>query len=380
MRILALNPFHTGSHKAFLEGWQRHSRHDFTTLTLPGRHWKWRMRTAAIELAPQVNALAREGHTWDAIWATDMLNLAELIALLDEPLRTIPTILYMHENQLAYPVSRRAQSHAERDLHFSISNAVSTLAATRVWWNSHYNLDSFIWRLGELDPHPRIRLFDGLREQIQSRSTIEPPGIEPPPAGLLATPGPTRAPGPLRIAWAARWEHDKNPEAFFCAIESLSVGRYPFRLTVLGQRFSFTPPIFDEMRELLADHIDHWGYAESRDDYLRALAACDVLVSTAGHEFFGMSVVEAAAVGCVPLVPEGLAYPEVLDSMANPDFFYDSPGALTGILAMRAELAAAGKPPLEPALIDAARARAERYFWPTRAAAMDDAIGAAARA
>ena len=35
MKVLALEPYYGGSHKAFLDGWQKHSRHEFTVLGLP---------------------------------------------------------------------------------------------------------------------------------------------------------------------------------------------------------------------------------------------------------------------------------------------------------------------------------------------------------
>ena len=51
LRILALEPYYGGSHQAFLDGWAAHSCHDFTLVTLPAFHWKWRMRHAAITMA-----------------------------------------------------------------------------------------------------------------------------------------------------------------------------------------------------------------------------------------------------------------------------------------------------------------------------------------
>lgn len=51
MRVLALEPYYGGSHRAFVDGWASRSRHDWTVLTLPAHHWKWRMRGAAVTMA-----------------------------------------------------------------------------------------------------------------------------------------------------------------------------------------------------------------------------------------------------------------------------------------------------------------------------------------
>lgn len=61
-------------------------------------------------------------------------------------------------------------------------------------------------------------------------------------------------------------------------------------------------------------HVRSWGYLDSRQSYWRALADCDVVVSTANHEFFGVSVAEAVSMGCIPLLPQRLAYPELVST------------------------------------------------------------------
>ena len=135
-----------------------------------------------------------------------------------------------------------------------------------------------------------------------------------------------RMPGPIRILWAARWEHDKNPDAFFLALKSLKLSGVDFRISVIGEQFRERPPIFDWARQYFFHHIDRWGFQESRQDYEEALMEADVFVSTANHEFFGITAVEAIAAGAFPLLPNRLAYPEILDTKVAGDmssFFYE---------------------------------------------------------
>ena len=137
-RILALNPFHGGSHRAFLESWMRHSRHVFTTLTLPPSHWKWRMRHASIGFTERAKELHDGGERFDAVFATDMMNMAEFRGLATPEIASLPTALYFHESQLTYP-SRGSEASRLRDLHFAFTNAISAHAADGVWFNSGYH-------------------------------------------------------------------------------------------------------------------------------------------------------------------------------------------------------------------------------------------------
>jgi glycosyltransferase involved in cell wall biosynthesis len=127
----------------------------------------------------------------------------------------------------------------------------------------------------------------------------------------------------MHIVWAARWEHDKNPELFFKALQILKKSKVEFKISVMGEQFRRSPDVFDSARKEFAVHIDRWGYQEERSDYETALLDADVFVSTADHEFFGFSVLEAAAAGAFPLVPEKLAYPETLElDSGNEDFYF----------------------------------------------------------
>ncbi|MCA9256512.1 MAG: DUF3524 domain-containing protein, partial [Phycisphaerales bacterium] len=303
MRILALEPYYGGSHQSFIEGWRTRSRHHWSLLTAPAHKWKWRMRHAALTFA---DTLRDDGPAspFDVVFATDMLNLAEFRGLAPGPIRDLPTILYFHENQLTYPF----RDDEPRDLHFGFTNIISALAADAVWFNSAFHLEDFLAAAGDLLCRMPDHTPKGAIATIRAKSIVMTPGVDIP--DVIATP--ESEVRPLHIVWAARWEHDKNPEDFFAAIRMLAERGVAFRLSVLGQRFKATPSIFAEARDQFADRIVHWGYQASRDAYFRALSDADVFVSTAQHEFFGLAAAEAMACGCAPLLPDRLAYPELV--------------------------------------------------------------------
>ncbi len=95
-----------------------------------------------------------------------------------------------------------------------------------------------------------------------------------------------------------------------------------FRLVVTGESFRTAPAVFEQARERLAGRLVHFGYAPSRADYCRLLCECDVVVSTAIHEFFGIAVLEAVYAGCAPLLPNRLSYPELLPADAHATCLY----------------------------------------------------------
>ncbi len=208
-------------------------------------------------------------------------------------------------------------------------------------------------------------------DRIEARSQVMPPGIEW--RGSRAV----RRPGPLRILWAARWEHDKNPETFFAALKVLVERGVDFRVSVIGEQFRDVPGVFAEARPWLEPHLDRWGYQPSREDYLSALGEADVIVSTALHEFFGLAVVEAIAAGAYPLLPRRLAYPELLEVEHGPArserYLYDgSIAELAGRLADLARQLEQGR--LWPGDSDWGRNAVRRFRWEQRVPVMDQAL------
>jgi glycosyltransferase involved in cell wall biosynthesis len=374
LRVLALEPYFGGSHRAFLEGWQSHSRHAWTMLTLPAHKWKWRMRQSSILFGWEIERRFAAGERWDVVFASDMLNLAELLGLQRAPLGDLPAVIYLHENQITYPV----RVEKERDLHFGVTNIVSCLAASQVWFNSAFHRDSFVEAIpGLIERMPDHRPLQAA-EKIAVRSVVLPPGIHDPgppghDPGLGSGEDSSR---PLHIVWAARWEHDKDPDTLFDALQLLREKGSSFEISVLGERFRRSPPVFDEAEKRLAPHIRSWGYLEDRNDYEEILRQADVFVSTAQHEFFGLAAVEAMAAGALPLLPARLSYPELLEIETDPAagrFLYEG-GAevLSSALAKLCDQKASG----ELKVRGAARPKAERFFWPRAAARLDAALEA----
>jgi glycosyltransferase involved in cell wall biosynthesis len=272
MRILALEPYYGGSHKAFLDGWQVASRHDWTVFGLPPHQWKWRMRHAAVTLAEQVTDRLAQRQTWDVVLCSDMLNLAEFKGRVGAPVAALPAVGYFHENQLTYPV----RHETERDLHFAYTNFTTALAADHIWFNSRFHLESFHTAVRAfLSRMPDFNCLHTL-DNLRARSVVYPQGISRP------APRSPRPSGPAHLLWAARWEHDKNPAAFIEALQTLAQLGLDFRVSVIGQQFSETPAVFAQARQWLGERIIYWGFQDTREEYERALGKADVFVSTAG--------------------------------------------------------------------------------------------------
>ncbi|WDI42487.1 tRNA-queuosine alpha-mannosyltransferase domain-containing protein [Bremerella sp. P1] len=310
MKILALEPYYGGSHRAFLDGWIAKSRHTWTCLTLPAHHWKWRMRHAAITFSEQLAAIKEKN--FDGIVCSDMLNLAAFRGLAPQPIARLPVVVYFHENQLTYPDEFRTQ----RDFHYAFDNFQTLLAADQAWFNSAYHRTEFFEQSRAfLKKFPDYTLENRLDEAMEKTIVAQP--------GLPEIPTGAREPNfeCPHIVWAARWEKDKNPEGFFDAMFQLKADGFPFRLSVVGESFRDSPPIFDQARKDLADHIEQWGFLTSHNDYLRLLSSSDIFVSTAKHEFFGISAAEAILAGNLPVLPHRLAYPELVDN--QPNLLYD---------------------------------------------------------
>jgi len=368
LHVWLLSPYHTGSHAAWAAGYRRHSRHHVTLLTMPGRFWKWRMQGGAPELAAQAVARLAAGETPDAILATDMVNLPAWLGLVRRRLpAATPVLCYMHENQLTYPWPPGEKP----DLTYAMINWLSQLAADRVLFNSAYHRDSWFDALPRLLKHyPDYTHLDRV-DRVVARSGVSPVGID---ADLFAPdrdqPGrdlPDRAgnSAPPLIVWNQRWEYDKRPDRFFALLERLRQAGIAFRLAVAGENFRNQPAEFDAARTRLAAQIVHWGYVESRRAYADLLRQADLVISTADHEFFGLSILEAICAGAFPLLPARLSYPELIPPELHPVCLYVDDDDLFVKAAQRLTA------PHREALPSLQRHIATAYAWPVAAAQLD---------
>ncbi|NIA31841.1 MAG: DUF3524 domain-containing protein, partial [Actinobacteria bacterium] len=151
MNILLIEPYFTGSHAAWAEGYKKYSRHHVEILSLKGQFWKWRMHGGAVTLARQF--LERELHP-DLILATDMLDVATFLSLTRRATANIPTAVYFHENQITYPWSPTDRDvQKNRDYHYGFVNFTSALAADHVFFNSNYHRNAFLQELPRFLKH-----------------------------------------------------------------------------------------------------------------------------------------------------------------------------------------------------------------------------------
>ncbi len=360
MKILSLQPFFGGSHRDFNDAWITHSDHHWTVLALPDRHWKWRMRHAPLVFAEQISNLQLRGQRWDAIVCTDMLDVAALKGLVQ--LGKTPVKVYFHENQFAYPNRR----HSTSDLHFAFTNFTTMVAADEVWFNSEFNRTTTLeGAAGLLKRFPDFRPLNRL-DQIRQKSSVQWPGVDVPTSLREYDSSNTR---PIVISWAARWEHDKGPDQLEAFLHLLKNQKINFRINIIGQSYAQQPPAFSRIKTTFGEKIDAWGF-QPIDKFWAILEATDVIFSTADHEFFGLSVVQGTARGALPLVPNRLAYPEVIRAIAPDDsarFLYQDLNDAVEKLKSLTTL----PPQIKRAIVTDCR---KRFAWETRSTAMDNAL------
>ncbi len=299
MNILLLSAYDAPSHRRWRMAMVNHlSDYQWTVLTLPPRHFSWRVRGNSLSWFQD----QRLKDSYDLVIATSMTDLSALRGMVPE-LAAIPTILYFHENQFAYPDNRPER----RSLEPAVLNLFSAICADKLVFNSEYNRTTFLKGvedfLGKMPDHVPAGVAAGL---LRKSAVLQVPLEDG--CFLKSKPKSDR----LTLLWNHRWEYDKGPDRLLAICLELVRRDTDFCLNLLGQSFRDTPEDLNQLIELLRStgRLGRCGFVENTDDYRACLAQSDLVLSTAIHEFQGLSVLEAIAAGCLPVVPDRLCYPE----------------------------------------------------------------------
>jgi len=317
MRALLLSAYDAQSHRA----WRNNLKLMFPAiawkeLTLPARHFPWRVRGNSLSWA--FNHRDTLTDNYDFLLSTSMTDLSALRGFVPE-LCAIPNIVYCHENQFAYPENPFPGARVTNPVEPQILSLYTALCADRLVFNSTYNRDSFRAGAQALLKKLPDHVPNGLLQCVDNALIIPVPLCE----EVFSTPPKQKSPDPsiLEIVWNHRWEYDKGPDLLLAIVQQMLQRNMRFRLHLLGQRFRSSPAAFGELQEILKRYYEVQSikpgidaYLESTSDYYQCLASADVALSTADHDFQGLSVLEAGALGCTPLAPNRLVYPEYLSS------------------------------------------------------------------
>jgi len=320
LNIVLVEPFFSGSHKSWAEGYQYHSQHNISIISLKGIYWKWRMHGGAITLAKMFNNHVDQEGLPDLIIVTDMLNLPVFESFAN--INNIPIVSFFHENQLTYPWSTQDRDKAKkRDHHYGFINYTTALRSDKVMFNSRFHKDSFINALKtflkQFPDHNELSNIDIIAE----KSVVSYLGLDLKKFNEYTVSNDNEVP---IILWNHRWEYDKNPQDFFEGLQKIKSQRIPFKLVILGEQFETEMPAFSDAREKFSDEIIHMGYCESFEEYAKWLWKANILPITIKQDFFGGSIMEAVYCNTYPLLPKRLTYPELFDDKKNQNHFYDN--------------------------------------------------------
>lgn len=367
--VLLVEPYFAGSHQAWAEGYQRHSAHRVRLVTHEGNFWRWRLRGGAVTLAEQIAADVEAHGPPDVVLVSGMVNLAALLGLARRSLAGVPVALYLHENQLVYPPppprgSRPRRRNTTDPEEAAFVNWVSLVAADATFVNSAFHRDTLLTALPSLLGRPPDHRHTDLLAEVADRMVVLPVGVESC-ALIEAERSPVEDP-PL-VVWNQRWEHDKDPEAFFRVLLRLADEGVEFRLALAGENVRIDPQEFDQARARLGDRVVHVGHLPV-DEYRDLLLRSDVVVSTALHEYFGVAVVEAMAAGAVPLLPDRLSYPEIVPIEHHEAVLYPAGALHDRLAAVLADVDAAR------ARVVGLRAVMRAYDWSVQAPRYDDEL------
>lgn len=306
-KALLLSAYHAASHIRWSRGvMDVFSDWEWTIESLPARFFNWRSRGNSLTWG--AGDYPHLDEQYDLILATSMVDLATLRGL-RPALAGVPAVVYFHENQFAYPASGTQQGLVE----IQLTSIYTALAADRIVFNSLHNQHTFISGTKALLNRLPDAVPNEICQRLLAKASVIPVPLESELFRVQRQHG--QQDRRVEVLWNHRWEWDKGPDRLLLAVKELARRGYLgscFRFNIVGEQFRNQPPQFTELRALLEreDALGKWGFDANLTEYRDLLSRCDLVLSTAIHDFQGLAMLEAAAMGCTPLAPDRLAYPE----------------------------------------------------------------------
>ena len=356
MHILLLSAYDADSHVRLRTGLAaQFPDAEITAIALPPRYYAWRAGGSALSFAERIPR-----RDFDVVLTMGPTDLAALLGLRPDLTRA-RRLVYVHEHEFAYPDNAREQGRVDRQMR----QVLALLAADAVLVNSRYAADSLLDGIRKLLAAMPDAVPKGLEDRIAERITVEPVPL---PDALFARPRqrPAGSGGCWQLVWNHRHEWDKGPERLPPLLNALFSAGFDFRLHLLGQRFRRRPAALAQVEALLNKHPEHLGsigFVADRRAYLDLLGSTDLVISTALQEFQGLAVMDAVALGCVPCVPDRLAYRDwIPDAFRTPSHAADPAADGHALAARILSFAEAGVPEPIPDLSFLAWSRRRRRW------------------
>jgi glycosyltransferase involved in cell wall biosynthesis len=307
------------------------------------------LRGGALPLAREVSDWVAANGRPDVLVISGLVDAAELLGLIRRSLGpSAAVVVYQHESQLLYP-----SPTGTVDQEAALRNWMSWCAADLVAFNSCHHRDGVVDRLpgflAGLPDRTHLPSIDEVTARFEvlpvgvdvaavvAAGSVNGPGAGPGGdgcgsglggsghtggrsgggggSGLGNRSGGGRSAGGPVVLWPHRWEPDKDPAAFASALARLDRSGAAFGLILAGEDPPGGSTFARRSRRVVAERFGDRIVADGpfrRSRYLELLGRADVVVSCANQELFGVAVVEAVAAGCVPVLPDGLSYPEVI--------------------------------------------------------------------
>lgn len=295
--ILALEPFFGGARRAMLDTVTRCSRHRWTLLKLPPRRIERRLTAAATWFAEQLSR--HWAGSVDLLFTSEAMNLSSLFRMIPA-LAKQPSVVYFHSNELPNPGADGGS--------LELVNLNTAAAATEIWFNSPFHLESFVKRAESvIARHPELSSRNPLPElQSKARIMLEPIDLN---AALAINPAnkPTRNGRTIFVE-----TRDADSELLNDALERLMRRGEKFKLITIG-------PV-----EQLAEQFDRRTISEIEESaQLAGLLEAGIFLSVKRSAPSDYQAIRAMVAGCRPLLPAAGCYLDLVPGEHHAEFLYE---------------------------------------------------------